>query len=98
MSYLVRYRPRPNDERRSDAVELETWPICIVSKNDSQLVILFIYLFYQTYTYKIIQYENEPYSDNNEQHASVALTDAQHEIKLVNNYNETLKTILHNIQ
>ena len=34
-----------------------------------------------TYKYKIIQYKNESYSDNNEHHDSVALTDAQHEIK-----------------
>ena len=44
-----------------------------------------------TYTYKIIQYKNE-------HHGSVALTDAQHEIKLVKTYNETLKTILRYIQ
>ena len=36
-----------------------------------------------TYTYKIIQCENKPYSDNNEHHDSVELTAAQHEIKLV---------------
>ena len=51
-----------------------------------------------TYSYKIIQYKNKPDSDNNEHHGSVALTDAQHEIKWVKNYNETLKTILHYIQ
>ena len=51
-----------------------------------------------TYTYKIIQYKNKPYSDNNKHHGSVALTDAQHEIKLVKLYNETLKTILHYIK
>ena len=51
-----------------------------------------------TYTYKIIQYKSKPYSDNNEHHGSVAQTDAQHEIKWVKNYNETLKTILHYIQ
>ena len=44
-----------------------------------------------------IQYKNKPYSDNNEYHGSVILTDAQHEIKLVKNYNEMLKTILHYI-
>ena len=48
-----------------------------------------------TYTYTIIQYRNKPYSDNTEHHGSVALTDAQHEIKWVKNYYETLKTILH---
>ena len=48
-----------------------------------------------TYTYKIIQFKNEPYSVNNEHHDSVALTDAQHEIKWLKTYNETLKTILH---
>ena len=47
-----------------------------------------------TYTYKIIQYKNTPYSDND----SVALTDAQHEIKWVKNYNEMLETTLHYIQ
>ena len=52
-----------------------------------------------TYTYKSIQYKNKPYSDNNEHHSSVAPTDAQHELKWVNNYNETLKYyILHYIQ
>ena len=51
-----------------------------------------------TYKYKIIQYKNKPYSDNNEHHCSVTLTDAQHEIKWVKNYNETLKTTLHYIQ
>ena len=51
-----------------------------------------------TYTYTIIQYKNKPYSDNNEHHGSVALTDAQREIKCAKNYNETLKTILHYIQ
>ena len=50
-----------------------------------------------TYTYKSIQYKNKSYSDNNEHHGSVALTDAQHEIKLIKNYNETLKTTLHYI-
>ena len=49
-----------------------------------------------TYTYKIIQYKNKPQSDN-EHHGSVALKDAQHEIKWVKNYNEMLKTILHYI-
>ena len=44
-----------------------------------------------TYTYKIIQYKNKSYSDNNEHLGSVALTDAQHEIKWVKNYNEMLK-------
>ena len=39
-----------------------------------------------TYTYKNIQYKNKSYSDNNEHHGLVALTDAQHEIKLVKNY------------
>ena len=29
-----------------------------------------------------MQYKNKPYSDNNEHHGSVAVTDAQHEIKL----------------
>ena len=51
-----------------------------------------------TYTYKIIQYKSEQYSVNKEHHGSVALTDAQHEIKRVKNYNNTLKTILHYIQ
>ena len=51
-----------------------------------------------TYTYKIIQYKNKLYSDNNEHHVSVALTDAQHEIKWVKNYNEMVKTIIHYIQ
>ena len=51
-----------------------------------------------TYTYKSVQYKNKSYSDNNEHHGSVALTDAQHEIKWVKNYNETLKTTLHYIQ
>ena len=51
-----------------------------------------------TYRYKNIQYKNEPYSDNNEHHGYVALTDAQHEIKWVKNYNETIKTILHYIK
>ena len=51
-----------------------------------------------TYTYKIIQYKNKPYCDSNEHHGSVALTDAQHEIKWVKNYNETLKSFLHYIQ
>ena len=51
-----------------------------------------------TLTYQIIQYKNKPYSDNNEHHGSVALTDAQHELKWIKNYNETLKTILHDIQ
>ena len=36
-----------------------------------------------TYTYKSIQYKNKSYSDNNEQHGSAALTDAQHELKWV---------------
>ena len=46
------------------------------------LFIYFIYLFYlfilsdMTYAYKIIQYKNKPYSDNNEHRGSVALTDA----------------------
>ena len=51
-----------------------------------------------TYTYTILQYKNIPYSDNNEHHGCVALADAQHELKLVKNYNETLKTIRHYIQ
>ena len=51
-----------------------------------------------TYIYKIIQYKNQLYSDNNEHHDYVALTDAQHEIKWVKNLNETLKTILHYTQ
>ena len=50
------------------------------------------------YTYKSIQYKNKPYSNNNERRGSVALTDAQREIKWVKNYNETLKTTLHYIQ
>ena len=45
-----------------------------------------------------MQYNNKSYFDNNELHGSVALTDAQHEIKWVKNYNETLKTTLHYIQ
>ena len=48
-----------------------------------------------TYTHKIIQYKNKSYSDNNEHHGSAAMTDSLHEIKLVKNYNETLKTTLH---
>ena len=51
-----------------------------------------------TYIYNIIQYKNKPYSDNNEHHGSVALTDAQHEIKWVKNYNEIQKSILYYIQ
>ena len=51
-----------------------------------------------TYTYKSIQYKNKSHSDNNEHRGSVALTDAQHEIKWAKNYNETLKTTLHYIQ
>ena len=50
------------------------------------------------YTYKIIQYKNKQYSDNNEHHGSAALTDDQHEMKWVKNYNETLQTILYYIQ
>ena len=48
-----------------------------------------------TYTYNI---KTKPYSDNYEHHGSVALTEAQHEIKWVKNYNETLETIWHYIQ
>ena len=56
---------------------------------------IYIYIFFNlirhvTYTYKNIHYKSKSYSDNNEHHGSVALTDAQHEIKWVNNYNETL--------
>ena len=51
-----------------------------------------------TYTYKIIQYKNNPYSDNNRHHGYVALTDAQREMKCVDNYDETLQNILHYIQ
>ena len=42
--------------------------------------------------------KTKPYSDNNEHHGSVALTDALHERKWVKNYNETLETILNHIQ
>ena len=49
---------------------------------------LFIYFIrHTTYTYNIIQYKNKPYFANNEHHGAVALTDAQHEKKWVNNYN-----------
>ena len=62
-------------------------------------MILFIYFIrYMTYTYKSIQFKNKSYSDNNEHHGSVALTDARHEIKWIKNYNETLETTLHYIQ
>ena len=55
------------------------------------IIHLFIYLFDQTHDMyiKVIHYKNKPYSDNNEYHGSVALTDAQHEIKWVKNYNES---------
>ena len=46
-----------------------------------------------TYTYKSTQYKNKSYSDNKEHHGPAPLTDAQHEIKWVKNYSETIKTI-----
>ena len=46
-----------------------------------------------TYTYKSTQYKNKSYSDNKEHHGPAALTDAQHEIKWVKNYSETIKII-----
>ena len=59
----------------------------------------FYFIRHVTYTYKCIQYKSKSHSDNNEHHGSMALTDAQHEIKWVKNYNETkLKTTLHYIQ
>ena len=45
-----------------------------------------------------MHYKNKSYSDNNEHNGSAARTDAQHEIKWVKNYNETLKAIIHYIQ
>ena len=65
---------------------------------DTVRFLLIYFSRHMTYTYKIIQYKNKPYSDNNEHYGSVALTDSQHEIKWVKNYNETLKTLLHYIQ
>ena len=45
-----------------------------------------------------MKYKNKSYSENNEHYGSVALTDAQHETKLVKNYNQTLKSSLHYAQ
>ena len=72
----------------------------LTAERHNCIIYLFIYLFFRhmTHTYKIIQYKNKPYSDNNEHHSSVALTDDQYEIERVKNYNETHKTILHYIQ
>ena len=62
--------------------------------SEPRYIFLFFIYFIRHRTYKLIQYKNKSYSDNNEHHGSVALTDAQHEITLVKNYNEKLKTIL----
>ena len=43
------------------------------------LLLLFIYQNYDIYIQNCTIYK--PYSDNNEHHGSVALTDAQHEIR-----------------
>ena len=47
------------------------------------LILLICYIRLMTYTYKIMQYENKPYSDNNGHHGSVTLTGAQHDIEWV---------------
>ena len=69
--------------------------MCFFTPVPTQCFYFICYLLYQTYDIyiKSIQYKNKSYSNNNEHHGSVALTDAQHEIKWVKNYNETLKTI-----
>ena len=75
-----------------------------IEKNDiavrvDQTLLFYIYFIrHMIYTYKSIQYKNKSHSDYNEHRGSAALTDAQHEIKWVKNYNETLETILHYIQ